>query len=71
MFEKEDKTYDELRERSINQWFNEIINHDDIVVRGGVRVTQDYINYLKKTITNLEKKHLIKDKYLEKLKKSK
>lgn len=68
MFEKEDKTYDDLRDRSIEQWLKEISSHDDIAVRGGVKVTREYIEYLKKTIKELEKKSDLKDKYLKKLK---
>lgn len=68
MLEKVDTTYNDLRDKSISQWLDEISNHKDIVVRGGVKVTRDYIAYLKKEIINLENKNSTKDKYLEKLK---
>jgi len=71
MFEKEDNTYDELRARTINQWFDEISNHEDIVVRGGVKVTKEYIEDLQKKINHLESKNTLKDKYLKQLKISK
>ncbi len=71
MFEKEDNTYDELRARTINQWFDEISNHEDIVVRGGVKVTKEYIEDLQKKIIHLESKNSLKDKYLKQLKISK
>lgn len=71
MFGREDNTYDELRENSIEQWFKDIDRHDDILVRGGVKVTRDYIADLKKKITMLENKNLTKDRYLKKLRSEK
>lgn len=71
MFEKKDTTYTKLRDRSVEQWLDEITNHEDIVVRAGVKVTKEYIESLKKTISELESKSLLKDKYLKKLKENK
>lgn len=68
MFEKEDKTYDELRKKSIEQWLNDMSYHKDIEVRGGVRVTQGYIVDLERKINSLEQKNELKDKYLHKMK---
>lgn len=68
MFGKKDDTYDELREKSISQWLDQMSHHEDVVVRGGVKVTQEYIEGLHKKIDNLEKKHLVKDQYLKKMK---
>jgi len=48
MFGKEDNTYNELREKSINQWLDEMSCHEDITVRSGVGVTEGYISDLKK-----------------------
>lgn len=68
MFGKEDKTFDELRENSINQWLEDMSSHEDISVRGGTKVTRDYILDLKRKIAMLEEKNNVKDKYLKKLK---
>lgn len=68
MFIKEDNTYNELREKSIDQWLEEINGHSEIAVRGGVKVTRDYIEDLKKEIKRLENKNNLKDKYLKKMK---
>lgn len=68
MFGKEDNTYNELREKSINQWLDEMSCHEDIEVRSGVGVTEGYISDLKKKIVILENKNNLKDKYLKKLK---
>jgi hypothetical protein len=68
MFGKEDNTYNELRENSINKWLEDMSKHDDVAVRGGTRVTGEYLADLKKKITMLEEKSALKDKYLKKLK---
>lgn len=69
MFNRVDNTFNELREKSVSQWLDSMVDHEDIEVRGGVKVTKDYIDSLKQTIRNLEDKNITKDKYLKKLKK--
>lgn len=68
MFFKEDNTYNNIRERSIKQWLSEMADHEDVAVRGGVKVTGDYIEDLKKQIAVLEEKNKLKDSYLKKMK---
>lgn len=68
MFFKEDNTYNEIREKSIRQWLGEMSQHEDVAVRGGVKVTTDYIDSLKKQIAVLEEKNALKDKYLKQMK---
>lgn len=64
----DDNTYNDIREKSIRQWLEEMSNHPDVAVRGGVRVTTDYIDELKKQISILEDKCALKDEYLKKIK---
>ncbi len=71
MFIKEDNTYNEIREKSIRQWLQEMSIHEDVAVRGGVRVTEDYLDYLKRQIQELEQKNKLKDEYLKKLRERK
>lgn len=71
MFMQEDNTFNEIREKSIRQWLQEMSNHEDVAVRGGVKVTTDYLDDLKKKIAQLEEKNKLKDEYLRKLKNSK
>lgn len=71
MFNTKDNTYGDLREKSIEQWLEGMSLHEDISVRGGVKVTKSYISDLKKTIVMLEEKNTLKDHYLKKLKESK
>lgn len=68
MFFKEDHTFKEIRERSVMQWLEEIESHDDLLVRGGVKATKEYIESLRKEIKILEEKNQLKDKYLKKMK---
>ncbi|HAU86756.1 MAG TPA: hypothetical protein DCW90_15065 [Lachnospiraceae bacterium] len=70
MFMPEDNTFNEIREKSIRQWLQEMSNHEDVAVRGGVKVTTDYLDALKKKIALLEEKNKLKDEYLKKLKNS-
>lgn len=70
MFMQEDNTFNEIREKSIRQWLQEMSNHEDVAVRGGVKVTTDYLDDLKKKIAQLEEKNKLKDEYLKKLKNS-
>lgn len=68
MMIKEDNTYNDIREKSIMQWLDEMSRHDDVAVRGGVKVTSDYIIYLKGEIEKLKDKNRLKDAYLKKMK---
>ncbi|MCH4891120.1 hypothetical protein EZV73_26315 [Acidaminobacter sp. JC074] len=68
MLIKEDKTFDNLREKSVMKWLEDLKTHDDIEVRGGVQIATEYIESLKKKIKQLEDKNLLKDKYLKKVK---
>jgi len=71
MFGKEDNTYNELRDQSIQKWLEDMSQHEEVAVRGGVKVTRDYILDLKKKISNLESKNELKNQYLKKLKNNK
>ena len=42
MFNREDNTYNEIREKSLFQWLDEMEKHEDIAVRGGVKLTRQY-----------------------------
>ena len=47
MFNREDNTYNEIREKSLFQWLDEMEKHEDIAVRGGVKLRREYIQHLK------------------------
>ena len=42
MFIKDDNTYNDIREKSLNQWLDEMEKHEDIAVRGGVKLAREY-----------------------------
>ncbi len=68
MFFHEDYTFENLRERSVEQWLGDIEGHEDLLVRGGVKVTREYIEDLKKQIENLKRSNALKDQFLKQLK---
>ena len=67
MFIKEDNTYNEIREKSLLQWLKEIENHEDIAVRGGVKLCREYMQYLKDRNEVLKQEIELKNTYLKKM----
>ena len=45
MFGTPDNTYNDIREKSLLQWLDEMEQHDDVAVRCGVRLARDYMEY--------------------------
>jgi len=68
MFFHEDNTYNEIREKSMMQWLNELAQSEDIVNRGGARLTLDYLESLNRKIKALEDENALKEKYMRKMK---
>ena len=66
MFINEDTTYNDIRERSLLQWLDEMEHHKDVAVRGGVKLCREYIQYLKQRNTKLEEENELKSTYLKK-----
>lgn len=69
MFFQDDHTFNDIREKSLNQWLDEIEQHEDVVVRGGVKLTREYVAHLKAEIKRLEDENELKNSYLKKLSK--
>lgn len=67
MFIKEDTTYNDIREKSLLQWLDEMEQHEDIAVRGGVRLCREYMQYLKDKNGRLKEENELKNSYLKKL----
>ena len=67
MFQMEDHTYRDLRERSLMQWLEEMEAHEDMTVRGGVRLCREYIQSLKDENRRLQEQNELKNQYLRKL----
>ena len=66
MFLNEDTTYNDIRERSLLQWLDEMERHEDVAVRGGVKLCREYIQYLKQKTIKLEDENELKSSYLKK-----
>ena len=67
MFIKEDNTYHDIREKSLLQWLAEMELHEDIAVRGGVKLCREYMQYLKERNKKLEEENELKNQYLKKI----
>jgi len=68
-WQSEDNTYNEIREKSLSQWLDEMSNHEDIAVRGGVKLAREYMQHLKDENSRLQSENELKNEYLRKLKK--
>ncbi len=67
MFFKEDTTYNDIREKSLMKWLDEMEQHEEITVRGGVKLNREYIQYLQDKIKRLEQENELKNQYLKKV----
>lgn len=68
IFGSEDNTYNDIREKSLMQWLDELEQHEDIAVRGGVKLAKEYLGHLKDEIRKLESENELKAQYLRKMK---
>lgn len=69
MFTRPDDTYNNIRKRSLEQWLSEMEKHEDVAVRGGVKLTREYIAHLEEEINRLKEECKLKDSYLKKISK--
>ena len=49
------------------QWLDEMEQHEDIAVRGGVKLVREYVQSLQKEIENLKSENELKKEYMKKL----
>ena len=66
MFFKEDTTFNDIRDKSLQQWLDEMEQHEDVAVRGGVKLTREYVQYLKDEIGRPPHGDGVKNSYLDK-----
>lgn len=71
MFIKEDRTFREIQKRSVEDWLSQMESHEDLLARGGVKVTREYIQFLQDQIHFLKEQGQLKDQFLRKLKEEK
>ena len=67
-WETKDNTYNDIREHSLDQWLDQMAEHEDIAVRGGVKLAKDYIKHLKTENERLESEITLRNEYLKKMK---
>ena len=67
MFIQPDNTYNDIRDKSLQQWLDEMEHHEDVAVRCGVKLTRDYIQYLKDENERLKAENELKNSYLKKM----
>ena len=67
MFTRPDNTYNDIREKSLMQWLDEMEQHSDVAVRGGVKLTREYVQHLQEEIRRLEEENRLKAQYLKKM----
>lgn len=67
MFTQEDHTYNDICKKSLLQWLEEMEAHEDVAVRGGVKLCRDYMSQLENKIQGLEDENKLKNSYLKKM----
>ena len=67
MFGREDTTYNDIREKSLLQWLEEMEKHEDVAVRCGVKLCRDYMQHLKDQNAKLNEENELKNSYLKKM----
>ena len=67
MYFPDKSEYQDIREKSLMQWLDEMEQHEDIAVRGGVKLAREYVQSLQKEIENLKSENKLKKKYMKKL----
>ena len=71
MYFTEKSEYNDIREKSLMQWLDEMEKHSDIAVRGGVKLTREYVQQLQEEIKKLQSENELKAQYMKKLKSEK
>lgn len=67
MFIQEDHTYKDICKRSIEQWLQDMEVHEDVAVRGGVKLCRDYMMQMESQIERLKEENELKNSYLKKM----
>lgn len=71
MFGQKDNTFNNIQDGAYRMWLDEMEQHPDVAVRGGVKLARDYVEYLKAEIDRLKSENELKNEYLKKMRMSK
>lgn len=69
MYFSDKSEYNDIREKSLANWLDEMEKHEDVAVRGGVKLTREYVKYLQDEIKKLKSENELKALYMNKIKK--
>ncbi len=64
----QDNTYNEIREKSLKQWLEDMEQHEDVAVRCGVPLCREYMQHLVQENEKLRQENSLKNEYLRKVK---
>ncbi len=64
----QDDTYNEIREKSLKQWLDEMEQHEDVAVRTGIPLCREYMQHLVQENEKLRQENELKNTYLKKVK---
>ena len=67
MLKNTDNTFNEIRSRSLMKWLEDMENHEDVEVRGGVRLCREYLMHLMNENDRLKQENELKNSYLKKM----
>lgn len=68
---REDTTYNDIREKSLMQWLDEMEQHEDVAVRCGVKLAREYMEHLKDENERTKAELKLSHEYLKKVKNQK
>ena len=68
MYFTDKNEYNDIREKSLMQWLDEMEQHPDIAVHGGVKLAREYLQHLKLEISRLESENQLKAQYMKQYK---
>ena len=68
MYFSDTNTYNDIREKSLIQWLEDMEKHEDLTVRGGVPLVRSYLKTLQDEIDRLKEANELKNAYLKKMK---
>jgi len=66
MYFESDNSYNDIREKSLAQWLDDMEKHEDILVRGGIPLVRSYLQTLQAENERLKEENELKNQYLKK-----
>lgn len=67
MFIQKDNSFNDIRYKSLMKWLDEMEQHKDLEVSGGVVLARSYIQHLINENNSLKNENELKKQYMQKL----